>query len=1024
MGVRTVCVAGRETHSASTTLGVEQHKLVSPGTSTEYRRPSNFLLMSRYRILLLSCTLLSCAGTSMAQDAAVFADIATIVSADKTTTTQVRVHGVVTCAEANSFFVQDGTGALQVAIDNAGALVNVGDAVETSGILMRAGTELQLHAGQVLKRGTQAVPDAPHFGNNELLRMGRPAHGRRVNVAGSVQDVALVLDEVRLQVWNYNAPIVVAWRLSADDPSRRRPDDLLDAIIDATGVAQLDGVASRSGITAVKVVLASRNNLHVVTPGSPDIFKRPLRTLKSLRGPVAPQADRFRIIGTVSYASPFGQIYVQDGTGAGAVTNHHLLDLSPEVRRPSQPNLLPQAGDLVEAVGSAYHQPSKEEKFMPALLNAEWRVLSHGSPPHSQPVLASKMMEGGADGQSISITGTIMGFEVKHQPYGEIFTHALTLDDNGVGFVVYVHGTKLEHMPFTVGDYVRVNGVAKLVQNTEGAVSSFYIQAKSLEDVQGASAPWRREVVMRWVIGLGAVALAALVWVILLRRQVHLQTARLREANEKLTLFKALMDSATDMISLVDMEVSPQYVNPAGRAMLGIGPDEPASVATTESIFAPASAARIMEVGIPHALATGNWSGEIEMQHRDGHTIPVSFVGLVVKDADGKPLCMGCIARDISDRKAMEQQLRDANLALERFKAIVDTTSDFVGMATLDRKTVLINPAGRTLLGIGQDEDVTSIMLESIYTAETMERFQSEFVPALMAHGVWQGEADKRHRDGHAIRVSMVGSIVNATDGTPTYLCCVSRDLSARIAMEEKLRDSLDKERDLNQLKSSFVNTISHEFRTPLGIILFASSMMERFNESFTAEERAEQLRDIQYAVGRMNDLVEQTLCLGRAEAAQPEKHGLNINSLCTRIVDEVHSAAAHRSPIAFEADGALPLASSDETMLRAIIVNLLTNAVKYSPPGTQVELRVVRDEGNAILIVRDHGPGLQEQDLPKLFTSFHRGRGTVGFVGSGLGLAIVKRCSEALDGSVVARNADGGGAEFTVVLPHFFPPS
>jgi signal transduction histidine kinase len=218
------------------------------------------------------------------------------------------------------------------------------------------------------------------------------------------------------------------------------------------------------------------------------------------------------------------------------------------------------------------------------------------------------------------------------------------------------------------------------------------------------------------------------------------------------------------------------------------------------------------------------------------------------------------------------------------------------------------------------------------------------------------------------------------------------------------------------------VNTISHEFRTPLSVILFAAAMMKRYDQQFGPEERAEQVADIEEAVARMNDLVEQSLSLGRAEASLPELRAFDVSLLCHRIIDEVASATSHRSPISFEEKGVpLPVACSDESMLRSILSNLVSNAVKYSPAGTQVVLRLARDNDRAIFTVRDHGAGLNEADIPKLFTTFHRGSNTAGIVGSGLGLAIVRRCAEALGGSVLARNADGGGAEFVVVLPRFF---
>lgn len=236
--------------------------------------------------------------------------------------------------------------------------------------------------------------------------------------------------------------------------------------------------------------------------------------------------------------------------------------------------------------------------------------------------------------------------------------------------------------------------------------------------------------------------------------------------------------------------------------------------------------------------------------------------------------------------------------------------------------------------------------------------------------------------------------------------------------LERQLRTSLDQERQMLETKRIFLNTITHEFRTPLGIILFASSMMRRFEERFGPAERAQQLDTIDEAVRRMDELVEQALSLGRAEAAQPDFRPVDLLSLSHRVVDEVQSSTSHRCRVWLSADGHSHEGCTDEALLRTILVNLLGNAVKYSPQGSQVILRLTREEAYAVFTVRDHGPGLREEDVPNLFKSFHRGRGASGTPGTGLGLSIVKRCAESMGGTVTARNAEDGGAEFVVRLP------
>lgn len=371
--------------------------------------------------------------------------------------------------------------------------------------------------------------------------------------------------------------------------------------------------------------------------------------------------------------------------------------------------------------------------------------------------------------------------------------------------------------------------------------------------------------------------------------------------------------------------------------------------------------------------------------------------------------------------RAQTAEVLAANTGLLRFKAVADTTTDLVAMSTLDGHPIYMNPAGRKLLGIGQEEDIFDVSFESIYTPESMQLFQREGFKISMETGSWEAEVAMRHRNGSIIPVDFVGLVIKSPDGTPLHMACTARDISSRVRVEQQLRASLEQERELNQLKSCFVNTISHEFRTPLGIILFASSMMRRFNDRFGPEERVGQLDAIDKAVEQMNELVEQSLSLGRAEVAAPKKTSFDLRRFSLRLIDEVMSATSYRSPISLKSDEALPASYCDETMLRTILVNLLGNAVKYSPAGSPITLSIQPSgETRALFVVRDHGHGLSDEDLPKLFTTFHRGKGTEGIPGTGLGLAIVKRCTEALGGSVTARNAEDGGAEFMVEIPLF----
>jgi len=264
------------------------------------------------------------------------------------------------------------------------------------------------------------------------------------------------------------------------------------------------------------------------------------------------------------------------------------------------------------------------------------------------------------------------------------------------------------------------------------------------------------------------------------------------------------------------------------------------------------------------------------------------------------------------------------------------------------------------------------------------------------------------------------------------WIFLLRREVSARTAeladanvhlkqAEQELLKSLAQEKQLNELKSSFVSMVSHEFRTPLGIIGSSAQILERYFERLEAGERVDHLQSISKSVRRMSGLMEEVLVLSKVEAGQmafkPEE--VDLPKVCRRLTDEVLSATHGQCPIVLDCS-ALPPASADEGLLRHILTNLLSNAVKYSPPGKPVQFRLSARDGDAVFTVRDEGLGIPATDRERLFKAFHRGQNASRVPGTGLGLSIVKRCVELHGGEITFESQEGKGTTFTVKLPVF----
>lgn len=249
-------------------------------------------------------------------------------------------------------------------------------------------------------------------------------------------------------------------------------------------------------------------------------------------------------------------------------------------------------------------------------------------------------------------------------------------------------------------------------------------------------------------------------------------------------------------------------------------------------------------------------------------------------------------------------------------------------------------------------------------------------------------------------------------------------DYAQAEALAAERERELRGEREMRELKDSFIAMVSHEFRTPLGIIQSSAQILDRYLDRLPGEQRREQLVSITKNVRRMATLIEEVLVLGKVEGGQQrfQPEPLDLAPFFRRLIDELHSATHGACPIHLDCPD-LPVARADEALLRHILGNLITNAVKYSPSGMPVEVAVRREGGHVHIGVKDQGIGIPASDQAALFNAFRRGTNVGAISGTGLGLTIVKRCLALHGGSLSFESREGKGSLFQVQLP-VFPPA
>lgn len=414
------------------------------------------------------------------------------------------------------------------------------------------------------------------------------------------------------------------------------------------------------------------------------------------------------------------------------------------------------------------------------------------------------------------------------------------------------------------------------------------------------------------------------------------QRVRAQEVQSRLA---AVLESTADLVGWMDTGGHPQYLNPAGRAMLEIGLDESLSEITW-SDFRPEWALRILqEEALPSAAQSGSWAGELAFRSRSGREIPVSQVVTAHKDAAGNVLFFAALARDISERKAAEKALQQYNEELER--RVEERTQEL---------------------------------------AASNQALQEQVVERQIAMGALQEVA----------------------------------------AAHQQAKEEADQ---ANLAKSEFLSRMSHELRTPLNAILGFGQILSM--DPNIPQRRQESIQHILKAGQHLLQLINEVLDISRIEAGtlSLSTEPVPVNLAIDEVLDLMRPLATNAG-IALYNSSKLETGTfmaADRQRLKQVLLNLVSNAVKYNRPNGSVSISATAklETGTVRISVQDTGTGLTAEELKKLFTPFERlGATRTTIEGTGIGLALSKRLLEAMNGAIGVESTVGQGSTFWLELP------
>ncbi|BAZ15723.1 two-component sensor histidine kinase [Calothrix sp. NIES-4071] len=287
-----------------------------------------------------------------------------------------------------------------------------------------------------------------------------------------------------------------------------------------------------------------------------------------------------------------------------------------------------------------------------------------------------------------------------------------------------------------------------------------------------------------------------------------------RFAEEERQKLVALIENSPDFIGMATLEGNALFINKAGQKLVGIENNEQIRQISLLNFHAPEDVEFLEQEVLPQVTEQGSWQGELSFRHfQTGALIPIEYNIFTIKDhKNDQPIAFATITRDITERKRVEEER-------QKFVSLVENSSDFIAMATLDAKTLYINEAGQKLVGIESREEYLETYISDYHTPEDWAYVEENIVPIVAKQGRWQGEFHFRNfKTGALIPIEYhVFLLKNENTGQPTALATVTRDISERKKNEEALCQSEIKSRELAR-REQLINRLASQIRESLNL--------------------------------------------------------------------------------------------------------------------------------------------------------------------------------------------------------------